>query len=118
MQYMLKPVAVRLPPELVEVSKAKADEAGLTFTAYIRSALEARNAAPSLLDQPMSAEVVPGQGLQPLRVRPSGGVARETPEPLRGGVVTERLKYNIDPRQCAHPWRNRFGVCISCGSQR
>ena len=51
--------SVRIPTDLLAESKAKAFEAGESFTAYVSEALRIRNGAPSLLDQPMNPVLAP-----------------------------------------------------------
>ena len=104
---MSKAVAIRLPEELVAQSKAKAVAAGESFTAYVAGALTLRNAAPSILQQPMT----PVTAIKPKRLQPTGNVPRATPE--RQSTWT-RPK----PDECAHPWRDNRDVCRVCGDQR
>jgi hypothetical protein len=95
MQYMTTAFSVRLADELLAESKAKALEAGESFTAYVAGALRARNSgAASILTQPM--------------------VPRETPQVEAHPSSWTRPT----PETCAHPFRDNQNRCRVCGEQR
>lgn len=120
---MTRAVAYRLPDDMVTRIKDASAQAGLSATAYVREAIEARLGAPTILDQPM----------EPLQ--PTGDVPRDTPQPvletcaldlepvvdsgMTVSVTAQMLKETEWQRDtCAHPFRDEQNICRVCGEQR
>lgn len=55
---MTQAISIRFPPELVRRAKDRAHESGMTFTAFVSGAIEARLAA-SIIDSPMKPVLAP-----------------------------------------------------------
>jgi hypothetical protein len=112
---MTRAVAYRLPDDMVIRIKDASAQAGLSATAYVREAIEARLGAPPLTESPMVADdegfttAPPGAMAQALRqsaqrLAPTGDVPRDTPQPVL--------------ETCAHPFRDEQNICRVCGEQR
>ena len=109
MQYVTKAFAMRWPEDTLARAKEAAAESGTSLTAYVLAATETRLGAPSLLEQPM----VPLQPTSDTMV-PRGAIAPKPNRPIERPVTP----FRVDPKTCAHPWRDRNNQCRSCGHQR
>jgi hypothetical protein len=123
LQYMAKAFSVRIDDELLASAKAAAALAGESFSAYVSGALRLRmNGARSIIEAPMSEDAVSRgtHGLEPLR----GGTVRDKPKanpvsPMPPEVkAAARPRYQVDPAECRHAFRDRSQKCYACGDQR
>lgn len=56
---MTKAYSMRIPDDLLRRAKNRCAESGVSLTAFVTGAIEARLEAPSLLDQPMVPVLAP-----------------------------------------------------------
>lgn len=73
---MTRAYSMRIPDDLLRRAKNRCAESGVSLTAFVTGAIEARLEAPSLLDQPMVPVLAPhGTGeicAHPFRDNPCG----------------------------------------------
>lgn len=100
---MTRAYSMRIPDDLLRRAKNRCAESGVSLTAFVVGAIEARLEAPSLLDQPMVPVLAPRET--------DSRIAKIADEYLVG-VTGRGLASHLAGEHCAHPFRdNPCGVC-------